>query len=360
MPTHHPKSAAPIPLRFTGNASEYFRIWIVNVALSIATLGIYSAWAKVRTKRYFYGNTWLDHDSFAYVADPMKILQGRLITVAALALFWLTAEQLPVVNALLILIAFPLLLPWLVISALSFDRYHTGFRNIRFNFSAGYGEALAVFIGWPVLCALTLGTLYPYAIFRKKQFIIERTGYGQTPFTFTGRPGSFYLTYLVAWAIGLGITVVGGIMMAIIVTAAVAASPVPLQEWRVLGLPSGLAAIVTGAILLYALAFTALRIYVQTEISNQVWRNTLIGGNRFASRLVFIRMLWLYLAHLVAIVCTLGLLIPWARVRMARYRVEQMSLAAPSSLESYIAAEQRRVSAAGDEVGEALGLDFAL
>ena len=30
---------------FTGKASEYFGIWIVNVLLTILTLGIYSAWA---------------------------------------------------------------------------------------------------------------------------------------------------------------------------------------------------------------------------------------------------------------------------------------------------------------------------
>ena len=31
-----------IGFEFNGNASEYFKIWIVNVALSIMTLGIYS------------------------------------------------------------------------------------------------------------------------------------------------------------------------------------------------------------------------------------------------------------------------------------------------------------------------------
>jgi len=48
------------PLSFTGDAREYFNIWIVNIALTILTLGIFSAWAKVRKKRYFYGNTYAD------------------------------------------------------------------------------------------------------------------------------------------------------------------------------------------------------------------------------------------------------------------------------------------------------------
>ena len=47
-----PQSAgSAVSLKFTGKAGEYFRIWIVNVCLSVVTLGIYSAWAKVRRKR---------------------------------------------------------------------------------------------------------------------------------------------------------------------------------------------------------------------------------------------------------------------------------------------------------------------
>ena len=41
------------PVQFNGRGGEFFGIWIVNILLSIITLGIYSAWAKVRTKRYF-------------------------------------------------------------------------------------------------------------------------------------------------------------------------------------------------------------------------------------------------------------------------------------------------------------------
>jgi hypothetical protein len=46
--------------QFTGSAREYFRIWIVNLFFTLVTLGVYSAWAKVRKKRYLYGNTRLE------------------------------------------------------------------------------------------------------------------------------------------------------------------------------------------------------------------------------------------------------------------------------------------------------------
>ncbi|HEY1043658.1 MAG TPA: DUF898 family protein, partial [Telluria sp.] len=50
-------------LEFTGSGSEYFRIWIVNILLSIVTLGIYSAWAKVKANKYLYSCTRLNGSS---------------------------------------------------------------------------------------------------------------------------------------------------------------------------------------------------------------------------------------------------------------------------------------------------------
>src|SRR5690606_20455872 len=79
-------------VEFHGNGGEFFRIWIVNLVLSILTLGIYSAWAKVRTNRYFYGNTEVAGSHFEYLAEPMQILKGRLVAVALFILFGIASE----------------------------------------------------------------------------------------------------------------------------------------------------------------------------------------------------------------------------------------------------------------------------
>jgi hypothetical protein len=58
-PSESPLESAPATpqpanerFEFTGKAGEYFGIWVVNLFLSIVTLGIHSAWKKVRRKRY--------------------------------------------------------------------------------------------------------------------------------------------------------------------------------------------------------------------------------------------------------------------------------------------------------------------
>lgn len=41
--------------KFTGEAGEYFRIWIVSTFLTIITIGLWSPWAKIRKRLFFCG-----------------------------------------------------------------------------------------------------------------------------------------------------------------------------------------------------------------------------------------------------------------------------------------------------------------
>lgn len=94
------------PIIFKGNTAEYFGIWIVNLLLSIVTLGIYSAWAKVRRKKYFYHNTLIENVGFDYHAKPISILKGRLIAFAFLMAYSFSANINPMFPALLMLVLF--------------------------------------------------------------------------------------------------------------------------------------------------------------------------------------------------------------------------------------------------------------
>jgi len=81
---------------FTGSAGEYFRIWIVNLFFTLITLGIYSAWAKVRKKKYFYGNTRFDGQTFDYFGQPVAILKGRIVAFIAFVIYAFVGELYPV------------------------------------------------------------------------------------------------------------------------------------------------------------------------------------------------------------------------------------------------------------------------
>ena len=160
-------ASAPAPrevaFEFRATGSEYFRIWIVNLLLTIVTLGIYSAWAKVRRLRYFYGSTALDGTSFDYHADPKAILKGRLIAVLAYVVFTFAGRISPLLT-LALLPALMFAVPWLVLRSRRFHLRMTSWRGLRFHFHGEYRQALAAYVGWVLLGSLTLGILIPPSV----------------------------------------------------------------------------------------------------------------------------------------------------------------------------------------------------
>jgi len=103
----------PEPVRFTGKASEYFGIWIVNLLLTIVTIGIYSAWAKVRRLQYFYRHTEVAGSSFDFHGSPVKILIGR-VTALILFIAYNYSVRLHSPLTLAIIVGLAAILPWLL------------------------------------------------------------------------------------------------------------------------------------------------------------------------------------------------------------------------------------------------------
>jgi uncharacterized membrane protein YjgN (DUF898 family) len=352
---------------FTGSAAEYFGIWIVNVLLSILTLGIFSAWAKVRSKRYFYGNTVLGGYAFDYLASPTRILKARLIVFAFFALWTVAVEFLWWIDEIMLLVVLPLITPWAVVRALTFAARYSSHRNIAFDFHGSLREAFWVYLLVPLGTLLTLGLLLPYAAWRHQRFRIGHSTFGQTPFTFSGSPGEFYrahgkavllaLPFLLAGC-GLAIASILADLLVQLAAFATAKSSGAAHETQESLSPDPI--LLTLGIVCFVLAVLMPSIYVNTRLTNYTWSETQVGPHRFALDLSFGRMLWLWLSNLIAIILSFGLLIPWARVRMARYRIERLQLTVAGTLDDVIAGDRQRLAATGDQLGEALGLDLGL
>src|SRR5262245_31099382 len=134
------QSAQSLEWRFTGKATEYFRIWIIGVALSLLTLGIYSAWAKVRSQQYFYRHTWLDGSSFEYIASPRELLRGRLLFAALLTLVFIV--QVVFTPAALVVLALLLAVtPWVIVRSIAFRARSSVFRNVPLKLQASLRDA---------------------------------------------------------------------------------------------------------------------------------------------------------------------------------------------------------------------------
>ena len=342
--------AQRIPFEFSGKAGEYFKIWIVNILLTILTLGIYSAWAKVRRKRYFYGNTQLKDSTFEYHAQPVQILKGRLIAFGALVVYAAVEAILPLAAAVLAIL-FVFAVPWLVIKAHAFNSRNSSYRNLRLNFKGDYARALGVYIGLPILSVITLGLAYPAYMYHRAKFVVANSAYGTAPFSFTATAGGFYLIALKA----VGMAIAAAAFLTVLVLGLGALPTMVAQPATPVGGPVALLIIVGGI-----LAFSAIRAYLDTAVANLVWSNVSASNNQFQSTLRTRYMLWLYLSNAVAIVLSLGLLIPWAQIRTMRYRLENLKLLAKDDLDGFVAREQQKVDSGGEEASEFFDLDIGI
>ena len=73
-------------LKFHGRGYDLFSIFIINVLLIIATLGVYYFWGKVKIKRYLYSQLEFDGDRFTFHGKGKELFIGGIIGLLLLGL----------------------------------------------------------------------------------------------------------------------------------------------------------------------------------------------------------------------------------------------------------------------------------
>ncbi|HEY3180595.1 MAG TPA: YjgN family protein [Casimicrobiaceae bacterium] len=333
---------------FTGRSGEYFRIWIISLCLSLVTLGVYSAWGKVRKRRYLYAHTQLDGTGFDYRASPLAILRGRVLALLLFGGFALSGHFVPLMQWLFIALLL-VLSPWIVVAAARFNARNSTYRNIPFAFDGSVGEAAWIFVGGAVFALLTFGLAYPWYRMRRARFIIAHHRYGATPFTTDLQAGGFVLTYLfavlmlfAAFAVSIGV----GIGLSTDPTGADRSGSASI---------AGIAMIV----LVYML-YTVVYAFIRSRTLNLMADATIVGAMRLRGTLRARRLAWLYVSNIVVVLATLGVATAWATIRVARYRADNLFARANSPLESYARGGSKRATATASEVSDLFDVDVSL
>lgn len=347
-----PKGA--VRFEFRGRAGEWFGIWIVNLLLSIVTIGIYSAWAKVRAKKYFYNSTYCSGRNFDYHATGGQILVGRLIVIGVFIVFQVVASLFPPAGLALALILIALS-PWLLVRAMAFNARNSSFSNVRFDFVGSVGKAALVYLLYPILMTLSLYTTFPLLDRAMKGYAIRNHRLGGAGFTFDVGVGPFYRAFLIAvlWVAAVGFVgaALTGFSLSAFGEAMRGSDQAPQAALLAVGL---LYLFIFAAILPAALLYQAL---VRNAVYNAI---SLEGGHRFVSNVKAHELLWIVLSNMVVVVCTLFLMLPWAQVRMARYLADHTGVVPGGSLDEFVTRQRAAGGAIGDAYADFEGVGAGL
>ncbi|EGQ8176059.1 TPA: YjgN family protein [Vibrio vulnificus] len=380
-------------IQFKGQGGEFFGIWIVNILLSVITLGIYSAWAKVRTKRYFYGNTFIAGDNFEYHAQPMQLLKGRLVALA-LVVIWVVANSFFPLASLVLLALFYVALPWLLWSNARFDSAMTSYRNVHFAFNGSLKEAymsilgrglaslliIAIYIAIVVASAnasamvatlLGFGTLvlmfvlYAWVVAGIHQYFASGYQYGDWKFVAKIETGFFLKTYCKAMLIGFLTAVAFMIVMGTFVLGTdimnIFAGEVDLLEGK------GDFAYVVVTYLVTITMSLGITAYTTTRIRNYVFSRLTATAEaqsetefRFASTFGVWDYMSLIVTNFLLQVITLGLARPWVMVRTSRYVASHTGVIGDMDTMKATDQDSAVKNAISDEVAQAFDLGLSI
>lgn len=352
-----PASGRHHDFEFRGSGGEYFKIWIVNLALSIITLGIFSAWAKVRTRRYFLGNTFLAGHSFDYHGQPLRILLGRVIALALLGGYSLSVNLGGPKFIFVWLLVFAVAVPWLVKASFRFNARNTSYRNVRFHFDGTYGGAFKAFVLWYFGMVFSLFTLAPFAHRARDYYHINNHSYGGRKFTCAFPIGPLYGIYLLSilfFFVGITALAIAAGMTGVFTALAGMATT-----------KSALPPILIPIFIMFAVGYLVIVLlisaYFRTRTFNLVLSNTGIdGGLQMQADLPVPGMTWILFSNIFLTLITIGFFYPFAMVRQTRFIAQHMAVEGDASLDDVVETATTAPGAIGEEVASFFDIDFGL
>lgn len=168
---------------YYGKGGELFKIWLVNLLLTIVTLGIYSFWGKTRIRRYLAAKTALNGDPLEYTGTGKELFIGFLkffpLLVGALAL----VAFVPL-SAIVIYPALGFMALAGIYAGMKYKFSRLRWRSIRGNLEGSIFKYALVKLKWIFLNAISLGFLIPRSDLRLHEFVMNNLYFGDRKFRY--------------------------------------------------------------------------------------------------------------------------------------------------------------------------------
>lgn len=318
---------APQPLRFSfsGSGKDYLSLWLTNWILTILTVGIYSAWAKVRRLQYIHQNTQLGGFAFGFHGEATKILVGRIIGIALIIASNLT-NVFGIELAGTFTFLFFALFPWLYRSSIRFYSRNSSYRNVRFRFGNTSKSMYWLYFKSVLIVVFSAGFAFPYVVYKLRRYRIENSSWGNNQFKFTSTASAFFGIYILNIVVTI-LVVVGLVALSFAlaspwiddITKELANLDNETDQTKVL--------VVVGLYFLFIYAVYMLgRVLTQDMIFKESWNHIAIGRSRFSCDLSVVRLYFIRCGCFIASVLTLGLFIPYSHMIISKRRIESISV----------------------------------
>ncbi len=386
-------------LRFSGTGGEYFRVWIVNLLLSIVTLGLYTPWARRRTARYFYDHTLIADSPLEFTAPLRKMVVSFILFVLLYLAYKIAAETGQDTTVLVFIVTAALLAPYLWGSAMRFRLASTRWRGLQLHFTARWREVylaswpifvmaalwIAINFGLEVLAAdlaappvrkprgvtfpvvsapmwglIGLGLLLSLLCiirveFNYKSLLVLRAGIGQQ----RGRWKPVYSDFVRIWGATVLVALAGVALVLGLAGGAIYTLQAMFSSARGQALFLLVFLVVLATLLGLILASAPARAYREARMFRLIWSNVGLGQiARFKCDLSHWAFMRLRIKNVLLTLLTVGFYRPFARVSEYRMKADSVTLHVKGGLDQLVGELVRQQDGLGDALADVAGLDI--
>ncbi len=386
-------------LRFSGTGGEYFRVWIVNVLLSIVTLGLYTPWARRRTARWFYDHTLIASSPLEFTAPLRKMVFSFILFALLYIAYQIAAETGQDTMVLFFIVAAAVLAPYIWGSAMRFRLASTRWRGLQLHFAAGWKDVylaswpifvmaatwIAISFGLEMLAAdlgapavrkprgiqfpvvsppmwglIALGVVVSLLCivrveFNYKSLLVLRAGIGKQ----RGRWKPVYSDFVRIWGATIAVLLAGIALILALGAGALYTLQALFSNAR--GPAMFVLILVTVLVVFLGLILVSApaRAYREARMFKLIWSNVGLSQiARFKCDLRHWPFVRLRLKNLLLTLLTLGFYRPFARVSEYRMKADSVTLHVKGGLDQLVGDLVKQQEGLGDALADAAGLDI--
>lgn len=346
-PAGFPKRADGVPIesyssgaprdRFVedGRFGELFVLFIINVLLSVITLGIYRFWGKTRIRKYIWSRSSFRGERFEYSGTGLELFLSFLFAFLVFGppflgfYAWLYFDPPPKTPndpefyahlGLIYLAGFGLVilaLYFIHVAAFAAYRYRlsrTIWRGIRGSVSGSAWTYGFLGFGLSFLNGLSLAWTKPWADTVLLKYRLNRTTIGSEPLVCKIEAGPLYGPFAAAWLITMVATILAVVGIAGLMFGFEDALRRPAEQQ-----PLAFFVLLVLLYLLIPVVWLVTINFYRAALVRRTAATSTLAGLSFRFDVGGWSLLWFNISNFLLVLLTLGLLLPLVILRYARF-----------------------------------------
>ncbi len=307
-------------IKFLGNGGDLFAIQIVNLLLTVITLGLYYPWAKARTLQYMYSNSEFEGSTFQFHGTGKEMFKGFIKAVLVIIFIYgffmaFTYYEMPIAAAIVLYGGIMAILPLIIHGSYRYRMSRSSWRGIRFGYRGNKGELVKLVYRDFLLTIITLGIYGAWFTVNLRSYVMSHIRFGSAKFNWRGEGGVYFWMNVAGY----------------------------------------LLTILTLGIYAFWWQKSLFEYYI-----NNLWIEKDDKKISFRSKATGMGFLKLMLVNLLIIIFTFGLGSAWAIVRTMNFVFDNIELEGHVDVEQIVQSEQDYKDATGEDLADFFDFDFVI